>query len=307
MAIRTSRNRPRPFLTQHPERLLAFLVSTCVFSAAFILFAIESRSAPKLASEETLRIWFFDIGQGDATFIELPTGEQILIDGGRDDAVLAKLGQVMPPWDRTLDAVVATHPDADHIAGLPSVLARYEVAAVYDNGDSKDTGISRSYDASRDGEPGAVVDVVREGEEFVFGDVVLTAVWPRTEALETEDTNDASVVYLLQWRDTTVLLTGDATAYSEEAFAQQVGDIDVLKVGHHGSITSTTEFLLDAVTPEAAVISAGVNNSYGHPHPGVLGRLEDHGIQIFRTDLDGDVLLLSHGGEPTVEPAPLPF
>lgn len=272
---------------------------------ATALFAAEAR-VPVHSGE--LRVWFFDIGQGDATFVQTPDGHQLLIDGGPDDAVLAKLGAVMGPLDRSLDLVLATHPDADHIGGLASVLARYEVAEVATNGDDKRTSIADGFDAARDAETGARIGVVRAGDAWTFGDVTLEAVWPATdEDVAREDANDASVVLLLTYGDATVLLTGDAPAAAEARFASLAGDVDVLRAGHHGSATSSAFAFLRDVAPEVAIISSGVDNRYGHPHPAVLQRFLDLGIAVLRTDLDGDILLTSDGGEPVISAAPLPF
>ncbi len=277
---------------------------------ASLLFALESRAT--VASGE-LRVWFFDIGQGDATFIVTPDGRQILIDGGPDRAVLSKLGEVMPPWDRTLDVVVATHPDADHIGGLAAVLDRYEVARVVWNGDDKDTSVADAFNAARDAEPGAVVELGRRGSVLAFGDVTLTELWPAPSALRDEDANVASIVYRLDYGDTSVLLMGDATEAVEGELTMGTGgtegawDVDVLKAGHHGSATSSSYAFLQAVAPEFAIVSCGEDNRYGHPHPAVVDRFLELGAVILRTDLDGDILLTSDGGEPIVRAAPLPF
>lgn len=305
MTLRTSRRQPRSFLSRYRRRVEYAVVIVTMLLIANVLFVAESR-APVFRDGE-LRVWFFDVGQGDATFIETPDGHQILIDAGRDDAVLAKLGSVMPPWDRTIDVVVATHPDADHLGGLPSVLERYDVARVVSNGDEKDTGVAEAFLEARDAEPGAVLEIGRKGNGFVFGDVTLTELWPTEAAIADEDANVASIVYLLTYGDTTVLLTGDATESVELDILRAAGDLDVLKAGHHGSRTSSAYEFIRATTPAAAIISSGENNAYGHPHPVILKRFADLGVDVFRTDMDGDVLLTSMGGEPTVVPAPLPF
>lgn len=279
-------------------------MALAALAVASLLFALESRAT--VASGE-LRVWFFDVGQGDATLIVTPDGHQILIDGGPDRAVLSKLGEVMPPWDRTLDAVVATHPDADHIGGLAAVLDRYEVARVVYNGDDKDTSVADAFNAAREAEPGAVVELGRRGSVLAFGDVTLTELWPAPSALRDEDTNVASIVYRLDYGDTSVLLMGDATEAVESQVASSAGDVDVLKAGHHGSATSSSYAFIQAVSPELAVISCGEDNRYGHPHPAVVDRFLELGAAILRTDLDGDILLTSDGGEPIVRAAPLPF
>lgn len=304
MTLRTSRHRPRTIWSRHRARVERAAVALAALAIASLLFALESRAT--LASGE-LRVWFFDIGQGDATLIITPDGHQILIDGGPDRAVLAKLGEVMPPWDRTLDAVVATHPDADHIGGLAAVLERYEVSRVVWNGDDKDTAVAAAFDAAREAESGAALEIGRRGRALAFGDVTLTELWPTPEALVDEDTNVASIVYRLDYGDTSVLLMGDATEAVEQQVVSSAGDVDVLKAGHHGSATSSSYSFVQAVSPETAIVSCGLDNRYGHPHRAVVDRFLGLGARILRTDLDGDVLLTSSGGEPVVRPAPLPF
>jgi competence protein ComEC len=308
MAFATSRGKKRSLIARHPEKALLALVSACLLGAALALFAIESHQSVAVASaEQPLRVWFLDVGQGDATFIELPTGEQILVDGGQDDAVLTKLGEIMPPWDRTIDILIASHPDADHIGGLVDVIDRYQISAIYDNGDRKDTHVMDRFVAARDAEPHATYGIVRAGQTWTFGDVSLQALWPNDAAVADEDANVGSIALLLTYGDTTVLIPGDATSETEEGYADRAVHVDALRTGHHGSRTSTSERLLDAITPDVAVISCGLNNRYGHPHAAVLGRLAEHGIPVLRTDQDGDILLTSTGGEPQIVAAPLPF
>ena len=275
---------------------------------AIALFSFESQSLFASQGSQTLKVWFFAIGQGDAIFLELPTGEQMLIDGGPDDSVLSKIGSVMPPWDRSIDVLVATHPDADHITGLVSVLDRYEVDRVIENGDVAGTEVSDALSEAIKQERADHV-IVRAGEVLTFGEVQLEIVWPTEEKMEDRDSdrNASSVVILLTYGETTLLLTGDAEEGVELAIAEQVGDIDVLKVGHHGSISSSSVDFLDVVEPEVAIISVGEDNRYGHPHPIVLDRLQDRQVQIYRTDYAGDILIITDGDDLVVDYAPLSF
>lgn len=255
-----------------------------------------------------LRVWVLDVGQGDAIFIETPHGRQVLVDGGPGEAVLAKLGQLMAPTDRTLDAIVPTHPDADHVAGLVPVLARYEVAAVYETGLIKGTRVASALAAGISDE-GAERHVVKAGDGFEVDGVGFDVLWPDDsyDGQAISDTNRAGVVLLVRYGDTSLLLTADTEAAEEASYAARAGDVDVLKAGHHGSRTSSSRALLSAVTPEAAVISCGEENPYGHPHAETLARYGELGIRTWRTDRQGDILIRSSGGEPSVEAAPLPF
>jgi competence protein ComEC len=255
--------------------------------------------------EHPLKIWMLDVGQGDALFIEFPTGEQMLVDGGPGDAVLSKLGSILPPWDHSLDAVLVTHPDADHVSGIISVMDRYRVGVVYESGVGAHTPFGEAFE----GRVNTDRKMIADGDEINFGEVTLTILWPE-QTLEGEypnARNNVGIVFLLTYGETSMLFTADTEEEAEEAYAAQVGDIDILKVGHHGSLTSTSWTLLEQVDPEFALISCGVDNSYGHPHPVILDRLGEVGAEIFRTDLDGDILITSFGGEPMIESHPLLF
>ncbi|MEK7620659.1 MAG: MBL fold metallo-hydrolase [Patescibacteria group bacterium] len=279
--------------------------------AGFVLSIVLWASAAEFIfpwQEQPLRVWMLDIGQGDAFFIEFPTGEQMLVDGGPDDSVLAKLGSLLPPWDRTLDAVLLTHPDADHVTGLVGVLDRYDVGTIYETGVGAHTPQADAF-VDRQETIRSDRTLLNMGDVIRMGDVTLTILWPdgSQEGTYPEKRNNFSINFVLEYGETRVLFTGDAEAIVEESVGSRVGDIDVLKVGHHGSLTSTSWKFLETITPEVALISMGRENTYGHPHPVVIERLEDLGATIFRTDLDRDVLLTSYDGEPHVLPAPLPF
>ena len=290
-----------------PIRAQAILLLGSVCFLAVLLWAI-SISLPLASGDDPLRVWMFDIGQGDSFFIEFPTGEQILIDGGRHDAVLGKLGSVLPPWDRTLDAIFVSHPDADHITGLVAVLERYDVERIYETGVMASTQVDRALQEQIEQEHAEEI-LVAKGSVVTIGDVRLTFIWPEQtfERERVEDRNNASMGFTLEYGETTMLFTADAEEEAEGEFMGELGQIDVLKVGHHGSLSSTTWDLLSQIQPTYALVSAGADNAYGHPHPVVLRRLEDWGTQIFRTDLQGDILVTSFGGEPQVEVHPLPF
>lgn len=286
-------------------QIAALVIAVCIFSVAHWIF---SSAQVFLLQERPLKIWMLDIGQGDALLIEFPTGEQMLVDGGPGDFVLAKLGSVLPPWDRSLDAVLVTHPDADHVSGIVSVLDRYDVKMIYESGVGAHTPFGQAYEDSRDSEGVRIVQI-SDDDMIKIGEVTLTVLWPEETLVGVypEKRNNYGIVFLLEYGQTSMLFTADTEEEAEVIYASHVGDIDVLKVGHHGSLTSTSWNLLEITNPEFALISLGEDNSYGHPHPVILDRLNQVGAKIFRTDLDGDILLTSFGGEPTVESHPLPF
>lgn len=256
-----------------------------------------------------LTVAFLDVGQGDAIFIEAPSGRQALVDGGSDRGVLRELGKLMPFYDRSIDLVVATHPDKDHIGGLPDVLERYRVSVFLDPGAPSDTAayralerlvgerVSERYRARR----GMVVDL-GGGAEFRI-------LFPDRDLGKVSDTNGASVVARLSYGETDVLLTGDAPERVERYLLSLSPDelrSDILKVGHHGSRTSSDASFLSAAAPAFAVVSAGRGNPYGHPHADVLARLRAAGAEILGTAERGTVIFSSRGGDPTLLPAPRP-
>lgn len=259
------------------------------------------------AQSEEFRVWFFDVGQGDATFVVTPSGKQILIDGGPDDSVLQKLSSVMWPWDHTIDAIIITHPDADHITGLISVLERYDVATIYETGVRGGTPMIQALDYAIKNENARNI-LVRAGQTLEWGNAQAIVFWPTDEIeLNQKDRNNTSIVLKVLFGETSIVLTGDAEELVENKIGSTIGDVDILKTGHHGSKTSTSTTFLNMITPEVAVISNGKDNRYGHPHPIVLERLREIGARIFRTDLDGDILLNSDGQSYNISPAFLPF
>lgn len=300
-----SRAAPKRF-TLHATRSTILLIVTTLFLSVVLWMQAAQIVFPW--QEKPLRVWMLDIGQGDAFFIEFPTGEQWLIDGGPDDAVLAKLGSLLLPWDRTLDAILVTHPDADHMTGFISLLDRYQIDHVYETGAVAATAQDRALVERVANEPSGR-ELLSSGDVLKVGTATLTVVWPQEthEGDQVGNRNNTSLVVRLDYGETSVLFTGDAEEESEIVFANKVGDIDVLKVGHHGSLSSTSWNFLAAIAPEVALISAGEGNPYGHPHPVILNRLLEWGSQTFRTDLQGDILVTSYGDEPQVQPAPLPF
>ena len=252
-----------------------------------------------------LHVVFLDVGQGDAIFIETPSGKQILIDGGPSETqVLAQLGNQMPFWDRTLDLVVLTHPDADHINGLVPVLERYQVATVLHHIEL-DSDAYAYWLALVEAE-GAVVykgqaglslalepaDAQRPGLEMVV-------LHPGPEAWE--GANDNSVVTRLTYGDVSLLLTGDIEAPVEEEMvrAGAIRKSTLLKLAHHGSCGASTPAFLEAVDPEVVTISVGADNHFGHPCAEVLERLSD--LPVYRTDEQGAVEVISDGTRVWVE------
>lgn len=271
-----------------PAYKRALLVAAAVYAIAGLAFAVSTTSTDALA------VHFFDVGQGDAIFITTPSGRQVLIDGGRNASVITALGSTMPFYDHYIDIVVATHMDNDHIGGLVNVLERFSVGMVVVGNDSRDTEIAARFWAVVE-KRNIPVFVARRGDRFSLDyDTELLVLSPTDELATDAGDNDASVVTKLRYRNDTFLFTGDLERRGEYRLMTDGVDVkaDVLKIGHHGSNTSTTPWLLAAVSPHLVVIQVG-ENTYGHPHPTVLKRLED--IPLLRNDENGDITLYSRG------------
>jgi len=251
-----------------------------------------------LARTKFLEVNFFDVGQGDAIFIETPERHQILIDGGPSSAILEKLGREMPFWDRTIDLVILTHPEKDHIAGLLEVLKKYKVENILWTGVERDTSEYNEWVGLLKSE-GAKIKIAQTNQKITSPGLVIKVLYPfeNLEGKFFKDSNDTSVVSKLIFGKNSFLFTGDIYKSVEKELIDRGVDIgaDVLKVAHHGSKTSTSEEFLKEISPEVAVISVGKDNSYGHPHQEVLDILGKYGINVLRTDLDRDIKIFSDG------------
>lgn len=272
--------------------------SILIFLFLFLAFAniIVWQSVAAETKADFVRLVFLDVGQGDAVYIETPSGNQMLIDGGPNRKVLSELGKVMPWFDRTLDVIIATHPDLDHIGGLPAVLDKYKVGIVLEPGAA---GNSQEFTLFQSRTNAYNIQTVRarRGMAVMLGDGVLLEILFPDRNVERVDSNTASVVAKLTYGNSSAILTGDAPQSVEEYLVFEDGKIlegDILKIGHHGSKTSTSERFLEAVDPKYAVISAGKNNRYGHPAPEVMHRLRSNNITILDT-MDGRVEIRMYG------------
>ena len=255
---------------------------------------------PKVLAERQalLKVAFLDIGQGDAIYIEAPNGNQILLDGGRGRQVLAALGEVMPFSDRSLDLVIASHPDADHIGGLVDVFDRYEIGGFMESGVAAETEVY-GFLQERVKAEGAKPVLARRGTIITLDaarQIYLTVLFPDRDTTGME-TNEASIIAKLTYGESDFLLTGDSPMKIEEYLTGSDAESlasEVLKLGHHGSKTSSSAEFLAAVKPAYAIISVG-KNSYGHPSPEVLDRLEKAQIPSLRTDEEGTIIFETDG------------
>lgn len=266
------------------------LVTICIWTAV-----AQASTGGKLT------VTFLDVGQGDAIFIQSPSGAQMLIDGGKNRAVIRELSRVMPWFDRSIDVVLGTHPDADHIGGLPDVLKRYRVgmivqSSVLDPGGADAAALASA--AEQEVKDGAVLLTGERGQVIDLGDGAYFEILFPDRDVPNLETNTGAIDGRLVYGDTSFMLTSDSPKNIEEYLVKLDGDnlkSTVLKVGHHGSRTSSSLQFVGFVSPEYAVFSRGCDNSYGHPHEEVVAIMAKLGIPTFDTCLDGSVTFVSDG------------
>lgn len=271
----------------HKIIIAILMVMTCALAFVYI----SERNT-------VLRVYFLDVGQGDAIYIRMPGGHDMLVDGGPSKIILEKLRKVMPWYDRTIDIVVETHPDADHIGGLPSILERFHVEKFIEPGIESDNAIDDAIRMIR-AKKGVESILARRGMRVRFSqDAYFDVLYPDRDVTDLKDTNDASIVGKMVYGSTSVMLTGDAPKSVESRLVLAYGtdlQSDILKAGHHGSKTSSGKSFVEAVSPEYAVISAGKNNRYGHPHKEVVDLFKILGIPILATAESGTIEFTSDG------------
>lgn len=274
------------------ERWQEIIIGTLIFLNIFV-WAVFYDKRPS----DILSVYFLDVGQGDAIFIDSPQHNRVLIDGGKNRKVLTELGQALPFSDKRIDVVIATHPDADHVGGLPEVIARYNVDVFIEPGVATENNVNDLLHAQLD-EKKIPKLVARRGMVLnLGGEVRLIILFPNQDVSKS-DPNDASIVAKLTYGEESFLFTGDAELYTENILFNldaKALDSDVLKVGHHGSRTSTFNLFAEAVSPEYAVISAGKDNTYGHPRQEVLDRLQKLNAKIVSTINEGTIKFETDG------------
>ena len=245
-----------------------------------------------------LHIYFLNVGQGDATLVVTPSGRTILVDGGFYPSILnAELGDHLPFWQKRIDLMVATHPDADHVSGLVEVFERYQVEQLMTDG--SDYGETAVYDAVLEAATAeeAVVKTAVVGERIIIEDGVTLQILHPNDSRNEENRNENSVAMRLTYGDFAYLFTGDAEVFAERTMLQTGLPLQatVFKAGHHGSRTSSTLPFLEAVQPRIMIVSAGADNRFGHPHPELLERARQVGASILRTDQLGTIELITDG------------
>ena len=280
----------------------------CFALAGFFVLAVFGGFLVKnpTQAKKYLTVAFLSVGQGDAIYIQSPSGHNVMFDGGPDNGVLRRLGEVMPFYQRTIDTLVVTNPDKDHMAGFIDILKTYKVGRVIEPGTHSPSAtyaeLERSIVESEKkngtkkiiGRAGMVLDL-GSGAEVVF-------LFPDQDVSDWA-TNDGSIVARLVYASTSVMLMGDAPKQTEDYLIEKAKQnsealilkSDILKAGHHGSKTSTAEEFVKAVSPIYAIISAGLNNRYHHPHPSTIATLKKLGVAILVTFEKGTIIFKSDG------------
>lgn len=262
----------------------------------------DKRAIETTVAAGEMQVTFLDVGQGDCTIVRTE-GHAAVVDTGNNDQGEKVVSYLEDQGIDTLDYLILTHPDADHIGGGDNVLEGIEVKKVIMPDVENDT---KTYEEVMEDIEKYQVEVVhpREGDSFSLGDAAFTVLCPEEEIGSAEDMNGSSVGIKLVHGDNSFVMCGDAEERSEEAMVEHFGEeleCDVLKCGHHGSSTATSDEFLEKTDPVWAVISCGKDNSYGHPHAEVLDKLERADTQVYRTDRQGSIVAVSDGKEITWE------
>lgn len=281
-----------------PLRIIILIVFGII--AAVVWFPTITFSSMDTAN---LTVSFLDVGQGDAIHIKTPDGYELLIDGGPSAAVLRELTIDRSFFDRKIDMVIATHPDTDHIAGLVDVLERYQVDWIIETAAEGNSPAATAFEKAAFAERAQIVNA-EAGQVFQLGASTTVRILSPHGDTTNWESNNASVIVQVKYGDIEFMLTGDAPTSIEEYMVGEYGNTlesEVLKLGHHGSKTSSSNSFLDAASPKYAVVSAGKDNRYGHPYQDVVNRVEEREIQIMSTVDSGTVTFETDGKEVWVQ------
>lgn len=275
--------------------------AVCMLAAAVLSACAAPLGTNRdIGTDCTAEVSFIDVGQGDAILAELPGGEIMLIDGGDNGHESELFDYLDEHGVYEIDYLIATHPHADHIGGLPETVEKYDIGSIYMPRAEHD---SKTYERLLEAidEKGLTITAARGGGQ-IFDSGSARAEFLAPNSSEYSDLNNYSAVVKLTVGKTAFLFCGDAEAESEAELLSMGYDLsaEVIKIGHHGSATSSSAELIDAVDPEYAVISCGENNKYGHPSTEVLEKLSDRDIKVLRTDTDGDIVIKTDGKSVTV-------
>lgn len=245
-------------------------------------------TSPRVQSSAEIKVHYIDVGQADSIYIDLPNNNDILIDAGNRGDGTTVVNYLKTQGVDDIELLIATHPHEDHIGGLPNIYDAFLVEQTIDSGYFSDSQICAAFKQAATAEGNYVAD---NKQNFTFGNATLNIL---TGDQTWEDCNDYSVVCRLDTGDIEFIFTGDAETPVEEILTGEL-DSEILKIGHHGSNSSTSQAFLNKVKPEIAIISCGTDNKYGHPHQETLSKLENAGVAIYRTDLNGNIIVTTDG------------
>lgn len=266
------------------------ILTILTISTTLLAAAVYLQHTPGEGRSELVML---DVGQGDSFLIQTVSGKQILIDGGRRSEALGELAQVLPPGDTTIDVVIATHPDADHIGGLPYIVSKYKISLFLTTQTTTGNEVFKQLQSElfKKNIPSYYV---RSGMKIKLDkEITFEILFPDRDTT-TWETNTASVVGRVVSKNTSALFMGDAPQSIELYLVKKYKEYlntDILKIGHHGSKTSTAKEFIEAVSPELALISAGKQNQYGHPNQEVLDSLSELKIRWISTAGKGTVIV----------------
>ena len=268
-----------------------------LFIAIFLWSQVIAQS-----QNDNLVVNFYDVGQGDAIHIRNNQNQDILIDGGPDNKIIEKLDQNIPFSDNKIELVILTHPHADHIAGLVHVFRKYEVEQILYTDVFYDSSVYSELKSIIE-EKNIQTKFAKSGQIIKFDKANLYILFPNLSYNneEIKEVNNTSVVSKLIYGNSSFLFTGDSEKEVETKLVSMFSDnkdlldSDLIKIGHHGSKSSSTKDFLFSVSPEYAVISAGENNKYKHPHEETLSKINDTEAILYRTDEKGDIKCTSDG------------
>lgn len=278
-------------------------ILSCIIALIIVNFSIYFQN---LNSGNLLKVYFLDVGQGDAILIETPNGTQTLIDSGPNNKIIHELSEILPFLDRTIDIIIPTHSDLDHIGGFPEILRRFNIKNYFDSGYIDNDDLNNEIRLLIQQENGIITRTISRGENIILDkehNIELEILWPE-ENYQTTENNDRSIVARLAYGETSFLFTGDASSDIEKVLIENASstdnninllDVNILKAGHHGSKTSSSLDFLEKVSPELTIISAGKDNKFGHPNKEVIDNLNRVGSKIKNTAEVGRILIKSDG------------
>ncbi len=276
------------------KALVVCLVLSILVIGYFWVFPASNNNSPP-----QLKVSFFDIGQGDAALVTLPDKENILIDGGPDKNVIYKLDKYLPNQNRTIDLMILTHPDSDHLNGLVEVLKRFTVSKIFYTGVSDSNRVYREWQEIIKNKNIPVLIFNGPEQLELSENIFLKFFWPEKNinGQSLKDDNLGSLAFKLSFGKISFLFTGDINQNIEKKILNNGVNLsaDVLKVAHHGSKTSSTIRFLEEARPHYAVISVGEDNRLGHPNLSTILNLNKVNSRILRTDKDGDIIFTTDG------------